>query len=429
METLVTRIWTHLSAFEESSAACISDMLRHVSNGMYLEAIRMAEKFILHVEVLFAAIDELESGFAVAGVKGKHRLRRSLRPALTVLVPSSGMSHVREARMLCRKTVDLFTLLSHTHDQSSTNPSAQSNQRMGMTQELLALVTGLAHYLKILIRIALTGALKLEREYSDGKALLRFLDHLQFLALEGADPNAKRQANSVAKIPSVRAENSQVSSPTEVTNGTTIVDYSEGVAYGYRSLGPECAGESPFSPAAVAQAAAKGTASVLSPPSDLCTACKLTVEEDCVRLGTYQRWHSHCVKCASCGTMAAVPVPKNEEKEKGGEKGGQDGSNKPNKISSARRPPATVWNFRFMITQPDQPVIDGKPQPPKIVIFCTTHAPSGCQSGFAAVSRLEQYAFLLNVALRRLYLLLNKRGVMHLPSGTFDASVLNTLNS
>jgi hypothetical protein len=59
-----------LSAFEESSAACISDMLRQVSNGQYLDAIRMAEKFILHVEVLFGAIDDLEHHFASNGLKG-----------------------------------------------------------------------------------------------------------------------------------------------------------------------------------------------------------------------------------------------------------------------------------------------------------------------------------------------------------------------
>jgi hypothetical protein len=59
-----------LSAFEESSAACISDMLRQVSNGQYLDAIRMAEKFILHVEVLFATIDDLEYHFARLGQKG-----------------------------------------------------------------------------------------------------------------------------------------------------------------------------------------------------------------------------------------------------------------------------------------------------------------------------------------------------------------------
>lgn len=45
-------------------------MLRQVSNGQYLEAIRMAEKFILHVEVLFATIDDLEFHFFRLGQKG-----------------------------------------------------------------------------------------------------------------------------------------------------------------------------------------------------------------------------------------------------------------------------------------------------------------------------------------------------------------------
>lgn len=45
-------------------------MLRQVSNGQYLEAIRMAEKFNLHVEVLFATIDDLEWHFARLKLKG-----------------------------------------------------------------------------------------------------------------------------------------------------------------------------------------------------------------------------------------------------------------------------------------------------------------------------------------------------------------------
>jgi hypothetical protein len=47
-------------------------MLRQVSNGQYIDAIRMAEKFILHVEVLFAAIDDLEYQFARMNMKGTH---------------------------------------------------------------------------------------------------------------------------------------------------------------------------------------------------------------------------------------------------------------------------------------------------------------------------------------------------------------------
>jgi hypothetical protein len=45
-------------------------MLRQVSNGAYLDAIRMAEKFILHVEVLFGTIDDLEFYFASLNMKG-----------------------------------------------------------------------------------------------------------------------------------------------------------------------------------------------------------------------------------------------------------------------------------------------------------------------------------------------------------------------
>ncbi|KAG8735117.1 hypothetical protein FRC10_010969 [Ceratobasidium sp. 414] len=373
MESQVYAIWTNLSAFEESSAACISDMLTHVSAGIFLDAIRMAEKFILHVEVLFAAIDEIEDQFAALGAKG--------------------MSHVREARMLCRKTVDLFTLLSHT---PSNDPKHSPS---GMSQDLLALVTGLAHYLKILIRIALTGALKLERELGDnGVALSRFLDRMKALAKSGGDVRARRL----------------VSSKSLVLNSSPNGNDSKVAAYGYRSLAPEVAGESPFaSPAGVGMGA----------PSDLCAFCGLTVEEDCVRLGTYQRWHSGCVKCHldGCGRTALVPVPPTngatEKKPEGDEEG-------PKKVSSARRPPAEVGKFVFE-SKPKPEAETGGVLVPS-TIYCTEHgAVPPCQAGFEAVSRLEQYAFLLNVALRRLFLLLKKRGAMGSDVGEpFKLSVL-----
>ena len=56
--------------------------------------------------------------------------------------------------MLCKKIINFFSLLSRT----------QEMKRLGITQELLSLVTGLAHYLKILIRVALTTALRLVKK-------------------------------------------------------------------------------------------------------------------------------------------------------------------------------------------------------------------------------------------------------------------------
>jgi hypothetical protein len=70
MEEKVYRIWSVLSAFEESSAACISDMLLHVSNGDYIDGVLVAKKFILHVDVLFQAADKLDDSLRKGDVKG-----------------------------------------------------------------------------------------------------------------------------------------------------------------------------------------------------------------------------------------------------------------------------------------------------------------------------------------------------------------------
>ena len=70
MEQKVFRIWSVLSTFEESSAACISDMLLHVSNGAYIDGVFVAERFIWHVEILFGCTDNLDIRLATVAPKG-----------------------------------------------------------------------------------------------------------------------------------------------------------------------------------------------------------------------------------------------------------------------------------------------------------------------------------------------------------------------
>lgn len=72
MEDKVYRIWSVLSTFEESSAACISDMLLHVSNGSYVEGVFVARRFILHVEILFQSADHLDETLKRLEVKGMY---------------------------------------------------------------------------------------------------------------------------------------------------------------------------------------------------------------------------------------------------------------------------------------------------------------------------------------------------------------------
>ena len=305
------------------------------------------------------------------------------RLSMTALFPQSppGLSHVREARMLCRKTIDLFTFLSHTQKTGAS--------RVDTNQEFLTVVTGLAHYLRILIRVALTGALKLEREHGIRQAIQSFLDKLHVLVVQGGNPSARRMIQR--------------------TNSGSGNAGTNGVTYGFRSLAPEIAGESPFLGAP--RDPELSSVPVVNPPSDLCVKCNLTIEEDCVRLGTYQRWHSYCVLCKSCGKDATSPPPATAKDKTTEKKKAEDGNSAP-RITTARRPPANADFFAYqLVGVMDTPLFGLVPT----VIYCADHAHPGCRAGFQAVSRLEQYAFLLNVALRRLYILLRKRKVIAPP--------------
>ncbi|CEG71946.1 hypothetical protein RMATCC62417_07586 [Rhizopus microsporus] len=146
MEKVVNRVWTDLSSFEESAANCISDLLLNVAAGSYNETIRIARQFIMHLEVLFNAIDFIEMHLV------KHQ---------------QSINCLKEANLICVQVIQFLQLLN-VPKKSDTS----------ITQDLLSLVTGLAQSLKSLIRIGLTNALRLEREFNVNHAILDFLQHL-----------------------------------------------------------------------------------------------------------------------------------------------------------------------------------------------------------------------------------------------------------
>jgi hypothetical protein len=347
MEDKVYRIWTVLSTFEESSAACISEMLRFVSNSQLLEGVRMLERFILHVETLFAALDDLTAHFRMAKAKGA--------PSSLVAVElqcenrCTENSHVREARMLCKKTVNFFSLLSQTQDAS---------RKTGISQELLSLVTGLAHYLKILIRIALTSSLKLEREFQNVVALKQFLNRLDRLARDSA-----------------------AASQPDATDGPQPLQQK---TYGYKSL------------TKVSSSIGHGES-----PSDQCESCRTTVEEECARIGHSRRWHLVCLRCHSCNRAAG------REKDPTGQQ----------PLIAAESPlPVKEFGLETTFAQGSKrrriwcyacAKESGLDAPLETFDYCT---------------RLEQYAFLLWVSLNKLFLLLKQKSGIGTQQGNLLSS-------
>ncbi|KAG2228706.1 hypothetical protein INT48_001980 [Thamnidium elegans] len=283
MEEKVYRIWTVLSAFEESAAGCISDMLLHVSEGSYADGVKMADYFVTHVDVLFTAIDDLATQYFKQ--------------------TSEELYYDRESSMLCKKVSNFFSLFSHTQESGL--------RKIGITQDLLSLVTGLAHYLKVLIRIGLTGALRLERK-NDSKsgAISRFLSQLMELA------NKKRQYLHEA-------------------------DYTVS--------------------------------------SDLCQSCRNPCEDVCYRFQAYL-WHDACFACSQC----CAPL-RNEYAD-------------------------TFINNQSLAI---------------VCKKCITPQSEGFSRGVEYISKLKQSSFLLRVALRRLYSLLNVPDPMVAYYGQTNEQVLS----
>ena len=213
---------------------------------------------------------------------------------------SIGLSYPREAKLLCKKIVAFFSLLSKTQDTGV--------RKLGVTQELLSLVTGLAHYLKLLIRICLQGALKLEREKGNVEGLVQFMDGLGDLdAIKDTDDS---------------------------------LDFTAGVY------------------------------ELADPRSDLCSLCKRPIEEECAKLGD-RRWHLGCMSCSNCVREL--------------------GRN----LQDAR------WSE-----------VDER----MTCQACEGH-PSDPVAGIERVTRLQQYVFLLRVALARLLEMLRAGGTLPHTSG------------
>ncbi|KAJ4295702.1 Rho-type GTPase activating protein Rga1 [Collariella sp. IMI 366227] len=281
MEEKVYRIWSVLSTFEESSAACISDMLLHVSNGAYIDGVMVAKKFIFHVDILFKSADRLDATMAK--------------------LEMNALAYGREAKLLCKKIVAFFSLLSKTQDKAARKP--------GVTQDLLTLVTGLAHYLKLLIRICLQGALRIEKERNTADGVFNFLDDL------GDIENLKTDDNSTTTL--------------QLTSGMSRLSAHD---------------------------------------SDQCSSCRKPIEDECAKNGE-RRWHLGCANCSKCG------------KELG------------RTLQDARLSP-----------------FDAK-------ILCNTCEPNipASDAPFEHVTKLQQYVFLLQVALARLLEILRASGSLGSP--------------
>lgn len=173
MEKRVFRIWTILCAFEEATAACISDMLQHASSGAYDLTLRATCSLVFHVEILFEALDQL-----LVLISPLMKRRKSKASTIGSANGNNGSGTStngddddededeeeelysplgREPKTLCKKLVAFMSVVSKARE--------KGDKQLGVTQDLLTLVTSLAHYLKVLLRYGLSSCLQYDRQF------------------------------------------------------------------------------------------------------------------------------------------------------------------------------------------------------------------------------------------------------------------------
>lgn len=180
-----------------------------------------------------------------------------------------GPNFKKEARALSRKTVDFFALLSQTQETGL--------RRIGITQDLLSLITALANNLKSLIRLGLKSALTLVCVYSVTRLFLFFFPLTWngsgfVLLFSDIEIFLKEQQYDVRDAVSVFLKQLRYSRlPHRYSNNTL-------------AIGPK-----------------------VDFTTDLCYRCNKIIEEGCVRMKRY-RWHQQCFSCKRCDEVLSNDI-------------------------------------------------------------------------------------------------------------------------
>lgn len=231
IESVVVNCWLVLSGFEELSASCISEMLLCACTGKRTNGLIATGKLIVCVEILFTALDLIQVMCSDHKPDPNSTIDSSSAPGEEIYSADAFdkfQSLRKEPRNILGKLMSYLAIL---------RKSNQLSESGSLSAELLSVVTGCAHYLKLLIRIGLNNALKLNKLRGDTKGLDAFLNATKkFEEIELGDKSGK-------------------------TNDAHL-----GVPHN---------------------------------ATDACRFCLKSIEKSCVRFENF-RWHTKCLECSLC---------------------------------------------------------------------------------------------------------------------------------
>lgn len=235
IENVVMKSWLTLSGYDETTASCISDMLLNACTSDQAKGLLATGRLIIHVEILFKALDFIL------------KLCQKSTPLLKEKIQSKDDSEddteneyfqqlKKEPRNISGKIMSYLAIL---------RKSKQISKSGSLSAELLSVITGCAHYLKLLIRAGLSNSLKLNKLLGTTEATDNFLNLT----------SAYEKFNNDHE-------------------GSTLV-------------------------------AIRNRLEISSSSTDACTGCLKSIEKSCILLEN-KRWHLKCFVCSNC--QRTIPV-------------------------------------------------------------------------------------------------------------------------
>ncbi|CCH41777.1 Rho-type GTPase-activating protein 1 [Wickerhamomyces ciferrii] len=165
----ISEIWNTLFKFEEDTATCISDMLQFATIHDQRKGLIATVRLILKIDALFRSIDSLHR-LGINSEINQKNLDKILSQEDT-LKAASFTTLKKEPRNLSAKIMIYLAIL---------RKASRGVADPGNAQDLiLSVVTGLAHYLKLLIRYGLYNSLQYNKSFHTTNALDRFIREIK----------------------------------------------------------------------------------------------------------------------------------------------------------------------------------------------------------------------------------------------------------
>lgn len=178
---LVSKTWSVLYRFEEETAVCISDMFQYLTSLDQLKGLKSTALFVLKIECLFKALDSLESLSFYNNPHTKSSSNEALEQSATESSEINTTSNNKEENTNLKYTKFPRNLSTKVmiYLQLLRKLSMATKDKDVNISSLMSVITGLAHFLKLLVRYGLNNALEYNKSTHAANALIKFLREIE----------------------------------------------------------------------------------------------------------------------------------------------------------------------------------------------------------------------------------------------------------